>query len=236
MTTLRHTRWTLAAVAAVAALGGCAPAAAGPPATTAPAPPAVRASPAFAELRVGSTGPAVAQVQQALGDLGYQARERDGDFDTETGHAVVAFQKAQGLARTGVVDQATHDALRKPVLPRARSAEPGRHVEVDLAKQLTDFVLDGRIERTYDSSTGMDTPEKRTAPGEYRISYQIDGWRHAPLGPMYRPSYLDDTGLAFHGGEPVEAEPASNGCIRLTDASVDEVYDQLAPGTKVLIY
>ncbi|WP_165436347.1 L,D-transpeptidase family protein [Amycolatopsis suaedae] len=194
------------------------------------------AAPPFAVLAEGAAGREVATLQATLRGLGFQVRRDDGRFDTETRHAVVAFQKAHGLPRTGVVDVVTSDRLRSPVLPRPRVSAPGFHVEVDLARQLVYLVRDGRVDRVYDASTGRDADGKRTPPGEYRISYQINGWRHAKLGPMWKPSYLDSTGLALHGGEPVEATPASNGCIRMTDPSVEEVYPLLKPGTRVLIY
>lgn len=205
-----------------------------PRAQAAPEPAAQR--PAFVVLRHGMRGTGVEQVQRTLHDLGYQVRAVDGVFDDETLHAVVAFQKANGLESTGVLDEVTHEVLARPASPRPRSATPGTHVEVDLARQLLYVVRDGVIDRIYDASTGRDTPTTRTPLGEFRVEYQIDGWRYARLGPMYRPSYINDTGIAIHGGEPVESRPASNGCIRITDPSVDAIFDLLRPGTRVLVY
>ncbi len=188
----------------------------------------------------GASGADVRKVQEVLHELGYQVREVNGGFDDETRHAVIAFQKVQGLERTGVVDEATAAALRNPVRPEPR-ARAGVRVEVDLARQVTYF-LDGagRIERIYDSSTGRNSTDKATPTGEFAVTRQINGWRYARLGPMWRPSYIGqggtDQGIAFHGGEPVEVWPASNGCIRMTDPSVDETFGILRPGTRVLVH
>ncbi|MCK2245342.1 MULTISPECIES: L,D-transpeptidase family protein [unclassified Crossiella] len=198
------------------------------------------APPPSAPLAEGARGPEVLAAQKVLADQGYQVREVNGVFDTETRHAVIAFQKVHELERTGIIEAATAAALRHPVRPVAQ-ARKGFRVEVDLAKQVTYFLDDnGAIERIYDSSTGRDQPGKHTPAGEFAVTRQINGWRHAPLGPMWRPSYIgqggSDQGIAFHGGEPVETWPASNGCIRMTDASVNETFALLRVGTKVLVH
>lgn len=205
------------------------PAAPQPQAATVPA----------AEVRTAPAPPSVREVQQVLREHGYQVREVTGEFDDETRHAVIAFQKVHGLERTGAVDAATAAALRAPVRPVSQ-ARPGFRVEVDLTRQVTYFLDErGQVERIYDSSTGRDQPGKHTPTGEFAVTRQINGWRYARLGPMWRPSYIGqggtDQGIAFHGGEPVETWPASNGCIRMTDASVNETYGWLKPGTRVLV-
>ncbi|GAB3487495.1 L,D-transpeptidase family protein [Amycolatopsis cihanbeyliensis] len=173
-------------------------------------------------------------AQRTLRELGYQVREVTGELDARTRHAVVAFQKVHGLARTGELDAATLGRLDTPTTPRPESTDPGFHLEVDLGRQVVFTVRDGTVDRIHDASTGR--PGKATPPGDYRMRYQIDGMRYAPLGPMYRPSYFTTTGLAIHGGEPVETRAASNGCVRLTNPSIDELFPRLGPGTRVLIY
>lgn len=63
------------------------------------------------ELRRGSTGPVVTAVQQAIGTTA------DGSFGPVTRDAVVAFQAAHDIARTGVVDAATWRALLAGTAP-----------------------------------------------------------------------------------------------------------------------
>src|SRR6266540_749241 len=64
-----------------------------------------------AKLRSGSEGRAVEALQRRLAELGYQVHEVDGQFGSETHHAVVAFQKVNRLARDGVVGPVTRKAL-----------------------------------------------------------------------------------------------------------------------------
>jgi lipoprotein-anchoring transpeptidase ErfK/SrfK len=186
-----------------------------------------------AGLQTGSTGAAVVDLQQRLHDLGYQARTATGSFDSETRHAVVAFQKLHGLARTGMFDAATRAALAAPQAAVAREGGEGLHMEVDIA-HLVFVVQDGDVTAIYDASTGRAGWE--TSTGEFSILWRINGWRTGRLGPMYRPAYFTKDGVAFHGGEPVPTRAASHGCIRITDPSINELFDRLTVGTKVVVY
>src|SRR5438132_3486208 len=56
----------------------------------------------------GSSGEAVASIQRRLLDLHYDISAPDGQFGTSTYYAVLAFQKVNGLSRTG---RATQDVL-----------------------------------------------------------------------------------------------------------------------------
>jgi hypothetical protein len=66
-------------------------------------------------LKVGSSGPQVKQLQQALVTLGFQPGTTDGDFGAQTEAAVGAFQRAHNLADDGVVGPATAMALNQAV-------------------------------------------------------------------------------------------------------------------------
>ena len=57
----------------------------------------------------------------------------DGVFDYDLLHAVIAFQKSQGLARTGRYDSATRVRLGAPVPVRLRYPKAGRAIEIDPA-------------------------------------------------------------------------------------------------------
>lgn len=62
-------------------------------------------------LRLNSRGDDVEQVQRRLVELGYLDDGADGIFGTNTANAVCLFQYLARLEVTGVVDQATKDAL-----------------------------------------------------------------------------------------------------------------------------
>lgn len=53
----------------------------------------------------------VAEVQQALSDLGYDPGSMDGVLSFKTRAALIAFQRAEGLAETGKIDDATLERI-----------------------------------------------------------------------------------------------------------------------------
>ena len=72
--------------------------------------PTVGAVLAWVDLTIGSTGPTVVKVQQALVANGATITA-DGQFGSVTAAAVIAFQTSRGLGATGVVNEATANAL-----------------------------------------------------------------------------------------------------------------------------
>lgn len=70
-------------------------------------------------LAAGDEGFEVKAIQQQLSDKGYPVGADDGQFHEATRDAVLSLQANEGLPTTGVVDQATKDALQntqdKPV-------------------------------------------------------------------------------------------------------------------------
>lgn len=87
-------------------LNGSAVAPAVTPAATTPA--ATAGAMSYVGLRYGSTGPAVAALQRAIGQLGWFIRGgADGVYGTATQAVVSAVQRANGIPATGVVDETT---------------------------------------------------------------------------------------------------------------------------------
>lgn len=95
---------TDAALAVTAPSGGA-------PAVVTPGAPAAAASP-YVGLRIGSTGPNVRRVQEAILATGIHLRGgADGIFGHSTQNGLVRYQRWKGLSPTGVVDQATAQAM-----------------------------------------------------------------------------------------------------------------------------
>ncbi|MBD2447326.1 peptidoglycan-binding protein [Nostoc sp. FACHB-152] len=64
------------------------------------------------QLREGSRGQAVAQLQQNLRQLGYFNGPRTGYFGSQTRQAVIRFQQASRIPANGIVDSRTAQALQ----------------------------------------------------------------------------------------------------------------------------
>ena len=193
----------------------------------------------------GATGPEVVELQNRLTALGYWLGAANGDYGLLTEQAVTAFQKVEGLPRTGRVDVGTQIQMRDAGRPVPRSTT-GYVVEIDKARQVILVTRNGRTEWTINTSTGTERPytfEGRTyladtPVGSWSVFSQVDGIREGPLGTLYRPKYFHPDGIAFHGYSSVPSYPASHGCVRMTYAAIDWVWaaNIIPKGTAVLVY
>ena len=177
---------------------------------------------------------ALAANQRRLSELGYWLGPVDGRWGSLTAHATTAFQKAEGLDRTGQLDAPTVERLASATTPTPRSTA-GTVLEIDLARQILLVASNGTVTRIYDIATGA--PATPTPAGQFTIYREIDGIRDAPLGRLYRPKYFNG-GIALHGYTSVPSQPASHGCVRLTYPAMDDLWATgAAPvGTPVLVY
>ena len=205
-----------------------------PTASTSPPTTPAATAPAQAALREGSTGAEVIALQQRLLTLGFWLGEADGRFGSSTTHAVVAFQKAHRLPRDGIAGPVTLEALSTASREVPRSAT-GRLIEINLARQILLVVDDGRVTWVMDASTGI-LPGS-TPTGTFRVFRQVDGYDRSPLGVLYRPKYFS-SGVAVHGYTLVPPQPASHGCVRVTNAEIDWLWghDAMPIGTTVWVY
>ena len=78
----------------------------------------------------------------------------DGVFGAGTYHAVVAFQKVQGLTRDGTVGPATWARLARPYVPAPRYRLATASLKANLARQVIYYVRNGTVQRIIDASTG----------------------------------------------------------------------------------
>jgi peptidoglycan hydrolase-like protein with peptidoglycan-binding domain len=210
-------------------------------APTTTVPPTTR--PAPAGLGLGARGPAVQSLEAKLAELKYDVGRVDGVFDSQTFHAVLAFQKVSGLSRSG---RATDDVVAKVMaagLPGALLASGGAtRVEVDIKRQVLFLYKGGALYRTLDVSTGSG---KRycvdgacatavTPGGSFRVSRRISGWRTSRLGRLYNPLYFNG-GIAIHGAASVPAYPASHGCVRITMSAAGWFPGAVPNGTPVYV-
>lgn len=198
-------------------------------------------------LHSGMTGPDVRALQRRLARLHYDLGGVTGTYDYDTVHAVVAFEKLQGLDRDGVVGAAVWKALEQPKVPHLRhprDADPAG-LEVDLEHQVVLYAVHGKIRRILDSSTGGGyyytgsdgTTQKAVTPtGHFSVVYKRDGWVTSKLGTLYRPAYFNNSGYAVHGEGEVPAYPASHGCVRITVPAMDRLNAKLPIGLSIWIY
>jgi peptidoglycan hydrolase-like protein with peptidoglycan-binding domain len=195
-------------------------------------------------LRVGSRGPAVEELETRLSGLGYMVGKVDGIFDAATRHGLIAFQKVEGLSRSGEGDDAALKALPTAARPSPAYSTPPDHLEVDVARQVVLVVRGGAATAILPTSTGSNrnftnggwTRRAITPNGQFKVTRKINAMRISPLGELYKPSYFNG-GIAFHGNGSVPTYPASHGCVRLPMAFADWFFQNAAPiGMVVYVY
>jgi lipoprotein-anchoring transpeptidase ErfK/SrfK len=188
----------------------------------------------------GRSGGETARVQLRLFELGFWLQSPDGEYGLTTTQAVMAFQKYMGFDASGKVDERTANALTTMTLRPIARANSGTLVEVDKAKQLLYFVIDGRTEWILNTSTGDGQPYEepdQNSPGEtvkgvsltpsglHRVDRERpEGWWEGDLGEIYRPKYFVG-GVAVHGSNSIPNYPASHGCVRVSVPAMDWIWD-----------
>lgn len=187
----------------------------------------------------------ITEAKQMLANLGYWINKTDGRVDPVTRHAVMAFQKVEGLRRTGVLTPSVLERLRAASTPTPKYSGPA-HVEVDITRQVLFVVNDegavslivpvstGSGERYFDKSRGK-WDVASTPRGEFKIQRKINGARTAPLGQIYYPSYFKE-GWAVHGSGSIPAKPASHGCVRVPRGADQKLFGMMPVGMQIYLY
>ena len=212
-------------------------------ATTVPTPGTTATTAPPPGLGRGSSGAEVLALEQKLAALRYDVGPVDGNFDATTGHAVMAFQKVAGLARTSRATDDVVAALATAQLPGPMFAEGGAdRIEIDLPKQVLALWQGGQLVRTLSVSTGNNkrycvdgSCAKAVTPGgSFKVLRKINGLRVSRLGKLYNPLYFNG-GIAIHGSASVPGEPASHGCVRIPMTASKWFFDTVPVGTPVYV-
>lgn len=183
------------------------------------------------------------EAEQRLADLGYWTGRIDGQWDTASRNALIAFHKVERLKPNGQLTRATFDQLMATNRPTPRETGAA-HIEVDLVRQVL-FVVDdaGTVTRVLPVSTGNGKEfysegwarDAITHAGRYQVRQKISGWKKSALGEMYYPVYFM-YGTAIHGSKSVPTKPASHGCVRIPMFAAKEFYKTIPVGMPVIIH
>jgi lipoprotein-anchoring transpeptidase ErfK/SrfK len=184
-------------------------------------------------LAVGTVGPSVAMLTTSLAALHYVV-PRTTAFDSRVLDALYAFQKVEGLPRTGIADAPTWAALSHAHTARPRYARPASHLEIDKVHQVLYVVRRGAVAGIVPVSTaglaGTFTPV-----GRFAIYRKVTGFDPSPLGTLFDPMYFTG-GYAVHGNPSVPPYPASHGCVRVPMWVAPLLYETNDYGETVYVY
>jgi peptidoglycan hydrolase-like protein with peptidoglycan-binding domain len=181
----------------------------------------------------------VERLQRRLVALHYDVGPFDGVFGVSTRHAVVAFQKVNRLARTGVVSASVWSRMWSGTVPgRLRYLTAGNGLEVDVGLQVMYGAVDGSLRRIYDVSTG-----RSSLPTPLSGSSPFHVWKRTLQGTtglgdleQFVHYFFPGSLLAIHGYDFVPPFPASHGCVRVPTASAARLWSTTYLNEPVFIY
>jgi len=74
-----------------------------------------------------------------------------------------------------------------------------------------------------------------TPGGVFEVYRQVEGIRQSALGGMWDPVYFN-YGIAIHGAINVPLQPASHGCIRVSQSISPDMQDLMTNGDQVFVW
>jgi hypothetical protein len=184
----------------------------------------------FIDLDPGDRGPAVELFNQLLRKRNYYNTD-NGRYGSHTERAVMAFRKVNGMARNF---QATPGIFAK--LARGGGAfkvnhpGAGKHVEVDISKQVMALSAGGGAKYVFHVATGAAATPSDV--GGFTFYRKDPGFNS--IGMYYSVYY--NRGEATHGYHSVPPYPASHGCIRNPIPDSIFIYNWIDLGNKMYVY
>jgi lipoprotein-anchoring transpeptidase ErfK/SrfK len=174
-------------------------------------------------------------VQRGLISLGYLVEgDDDGRFGPATQNAILAFQKWEGLDRTGLPDAQTTSRINTASRPEPLShGGSGRRAEILLDRQVALLIDHNAVVRAIAVSTGK--PSTPTPPGDYRVYAKISRWWSTPFREWLPWALPFVGGIAFHEFGVVPAYAASHGCVRQSSSVARWTYDFASVGMPVKV-
>ena len=175
------------------------------------------------------TGRQAALFNHLLRANGFHMGRVTDEPDDATGLAIMALRKTHELP----LSEDYEPALFKLLLSGGAAFEPvhtedGRHVEVDVSRQVMALVEDGEATDVFHVSTGSGG----TPRGQWSFYSKVPGYN--AIGMYYSVFY--DGEYATHGYSSVPTYPASHGCTRNPVPYSVFIYDWIELGDVMYVY
>jgi lipoprotein-anchoring transpeptidase ErfK/SrfK len=197
---------------------------------------------ADSETSNGLKHPLPQQVEHMLQMKGFYQRPGQDIHSPETREAILAFQKAEKLAQTGILDPLTYcrlcDADISEIIPlkESRRADQflsqGKILITKSSRQLTLWNGNTQV-RSY--PVGIGKPSTPTPEGNYAIATKILN-PGGMLGTRWMGLNFDpDYGIHGNNAPWSIGHLVSHGCVRMYNNHVEEVFNLVRLGTPVII-
>lgn len=183
----------------------------------------------------------ISEAQKVLKKLGFYSGIETNKYDDDTREALMNFQTAQELRVTGVLDHPTYCRLFKAdifnIMPKKKEVRAysglakGNILIIKSQRQLT--LLDGKTAiRQYPIAIGK--PSTPTPEGNYAIATKISN-PGGILGTRWMGLNFDAYGIHGTNKPWLIGQMVSNGCIRMHNHHVEELFVLVNIGTPVYI-
>jgi hypothetical protein len=184
----------------------------------------------YPDLHPGSHGDTVQLFNRLLQRQGYFVSTSKG-YGDPTKRAVMAFRKVNRMARTWDATPGIFRTLAdgKGTF-RLKYPGQGRHVEVDISRQVMVLADNGKAQHIFHVSTGA--PATPTIRGHYHFYRKDPGFNS--LGMYYSVYFI--RGYAIHGYHDVPAYNASHGCVRNPIPNSRYIYNWVNLGMSIYTY
>lgn len=175
-------------------------------------------------------GPATKLFNELLQKQGFHTGTKGSRATMGTRLAIKAFRKTNGMGRS----EAYRPGIFRLLLMGKGAFKPrytdGRHVEVDISRQVMSLVEGDTPVHTFHVSTGASaTP---TIRGKFSFYMKQAGYN---AKRMYFSVYFRG-GYATHGYNPVPNYPASHGCVRNPIPFSRFIYNWVDIGMPIYVY
>ena len=176
-------------------------------------------------------GPLTKLFNRSLQEQGFHTGTKGKRVTQGTRLAIKAFRKTNRMGRS---ERYRPSIFRKLLQGRGafnvRYPKDGRHVEVDISRQVMALIEGDRPVHTFHVSTGASSTP--TIRGRFRFYMKQAGYNSKR---MYFSVYFRG-GYATHGYNPVPNHPASHGCVRNPIPFSRFIYNWVQIGMPIHVY
>ena len=189
-----------------------------------------RFHPTYPDLDPGDRNTKVSLFKRLLRQRGYYVGSGK-KYDSGTSRAVMAFRKVNNMSRSF---NANPEIFRRLADGKGgfglKYPGAGRHVEVDISRQVMVLADRRKAQHIFHVSTGA--PATPSDKGKFRFYRRDPGYNS--IGMYYSVYY--NRGEAIHGYKSVPTYPASHGCIRNPIPNSVFIYNWVSLGMPIYVY
>jgi hypothetical protein len=189
-----------------------------------------RFRPVFPDLDPGNRNQYVSIFKNLLDKEGYYVGNGK-KYDSGTERAVMAYRKTNNMSRSY---NATPEIFKTLADGKGgfnlKFPGAGKHVEVDISRQVMALAQNGKAKHVFHVSTGA--PSTPSDKGTFRFYRKDPGYNS--IGMYYSVYY--NRGEATHGYKSVPPYNASHGCIRNPIPNSRFIYNWISLGNTMHVY